>query len=130
MLIKLYLITLSIILILDYLWLGIIAKSFYKQQLDFLLRDNINWIPAILFYLLFATALIYFIYLPFSTRSYVTLIASAFFFGIMVYATYDLTNMATIKNWPLIVTIIDIFWGGVLATLTIVITKFIFEKFA
>ena len=114
---KLYGLTLLGFFAIDMVWLGVVARGFYQQRLGFLLSDKPNWYAAIIFYLLFVAGLLVFAVLPGlqvgSVRK--TLLLGAFF-GLVTYATYDLTNMATIKNWPLLVTVVDMVWGLVLAT--------------
>jgi uncharacterized membrane protein len=94
------------------LWLGVVAKNFYRNQIGFLMKTNINWAAAIIFYLLFIAGLVYFVLMPaMEKRSLSLLLTAATFFGLLTYSTYDLTNLATLKDWPLLVTIIDIIWG-------------------
>lgn len=125
---KLYAIALPIFFAIDMVWLGFIARAFYKQQLGFLMAPNINWTAAIIFYLLFIAALIIFVIVPATEKNSLThaLVLGAFF-GLVTYATYDLTNLATLKDWPLTVTIVDMIWGMVLAgsvsSLTFLIAK-------
>ena len=116
---KLYGLTLLGFFAIDMAWLGVVARSFYQQRLGDLdlLRDKPNWYAAIVFYLLFVAGLLVFAVLPGLQSESVrkTLLLGAFF-GLVTYATYDLTNMATIKDWPLVVTVVDMIWGLVLAT--------------
>jgi uncharacterized membrane protein len=104
------------VLAIDMVWLGLVARGFYRKHLDFLLRTNSNWPAAILFYLLFVLGLLVFVVVPSlrgsSTRKVLILGA---LFGLVSYATYDLTNLATVRNWPWIVTAVDLLWGGFLA---------------
>lgn len=107
-------------LILDALWLGFIAKSFYAKHLGSLMTPNPVWIAAILFYLLYAIGITYFIVGPAVAGSlawYVVLLRGAFF-GLVAYATYDLTNHATIANWSTLVTVVDIMWGATITGIT------------
>jgi uncharacterized membrane protein len=129
MFIKLYFIALPILIIIDMIWLGLVAKNFYRQQIGFLTRPDINWFAAILFYLLFIVGLVLFVIVP-SIEKHSWLHAFLFgtLFGFITYATYDLTNLATIKNWPLILTIVDLVWGAVIAASVSVLTYFIAAK--
>ena len=130
MFIKLYLIALPIFLILDGLWLGLIAKTFYAKQIGFLFKTGINWIAALLFYLLFIVALILFVINPAIEKgSLVHAILFGALFGFITYATYDLTNLATIKDWPIMVTIVDLVWGSFVTAAVSSITFLIFTKF-
>ena len=114
--IKLYLATLTAFFAIDMLWLGLVARNFYNKQLGFLLSPNPNWIAAIIFYLLFIAGILVFVVLPgLEDNSLKATLLRAAFFGLVTYATYDLTNLATVKNWPLLVTIVDLVWGTVLS---------------
>ena len=114
--IKLYFATLIAFFAIDMVWLGLIARTFYRQQLAFLLRPDTNWVAAIIFYLLFILGILVFVVLPgLAEDSLKTTILRAALFGLVTYATYDLTNLATVKDWPLLVTIVDLAWGTVLS---------------
>jgi uncharacterized membrane protein len=116
--IKLYLLTLAAFFAIDMVWLGLVARGFYRKHLGYLLAPNPNWAAAILFYLLFVAGLLIFAVLPgLQAGSLGKALLLGAFFGLLTYATYDLTNMATIKDWPLIVTVVDMLWGVVLASL-------------
>lgn len=113
--ILLYIITLIVFFAIDMIWLGMVAKGFYRRHLGALMSPKVNWISAMFFYLLFIVGLLVFAIRP-------ALVAgipiNALFYGALLglisYATYDLTNLATLKDWPLIVTAIDLIWGTVL----------------
>ena len=114
--IKLYLSTLVAFFAIDMLWLGLVARNMYSKYLGFLLSPKPNWIAAIIFYLLFIVGLIVFAVIPgLKAESFKTALLLAALFGLVTYATYDLTNLATLKNWPLGITIIDMVWGVVLS---------------
>ncbi|HBO45637.1 MAG TPA: DUF2177 domain-containing protein [Planctomycetaceae bacterium] len=113
---KLYGATLVAFLAIDMIWLGFVARGFYRRQLGFLLSDQPNWWAAIVFYLLFVVGILVFAVLPsVQVESLQKAIVLGGFFGLVTYATYDLTNLATVKNWPLLVTVVDMVWGTVLA---------------
>ncbi len=129
MFIKLYLITLPVFFIIDMIWLGLIAKNFYAKHIGFLMKTNINWTSAIIFYLVFIAGLIIFVIMPsMEKNSWVMALLLGAFFGFVTYATYDLTNLATIRDWPLLVTIIDLIWGTVLASSVSVVSFFIASR--
>lgn len=129
MFIKLYFITLPIFFIIDMIWLGLIAKNFYAKHIGFLMKTNINWTAAIIFYLLFIVGLVIFVINPAIEKgSWVYAVLLGALFGLITYATYDLTNLATIKDWPLVVTIVDLIWGMVLASSVSVISFFVASK--
>ena len=110
-------------------WLGLVAKNFYKDQIGFLMTPNINWTAAIIFYLIFIAGLVLFVISPAMEKgSWVYAILFGALFGFITYATYDLTNLATLKDWPLMVTIVDLIWGAVLAASVSTITYFIASK--
>ena len=129
MFIKLYFIALPVFFAIDMVWLGLIAKSFYAKQIGYLMKTDINWAAAILFYLLFIVGLVLFVIIPAVEKGswFHSLIFGALF-GLITYATYDLTNLATLKDWPLLVTIVDLIWGSVLAASVSTITCLIARK--
>ncbi len=111
----LYGITLAIFFLIDMVWLGLVAKGFYRKHLGAFLSPQVRWGAAILFYLLFIAGLLVFVVSPALIRG-LPLQALLFgaLFGLICYATYDLSNMATLKGWPLVVTVVDLVWGTVL----------------
>ena len=126
---KLILISLPVFFILDMLWLGLVAKSFYAKQIGFMMKSEVNWIAAIIFYIIFLSGLTVFVISPaIEKHSWKDALSLGAFFGLITYATFDLTNLATIKNWPLTVTIVDLIWGMVLSASVSVITFFIASK--
>lgn len=111
-----YLLTFVSFLVIDLLWLGIVAKNLYQKYLGGFLSEQVNWTAAIIFYLLFVAGILIFAVYPGLSKQSVqhTLIMGALF-GFFTYATYDLTNLATLKNWPIPIVIIDIIWGTFLS---------------
>lgn len=111
-----YLTSLGVMTLLDAAWLGWIAPSFYKKHIGFILAEKTNWIAAVAFYLIFILGVTVFVVYPGWKDSFglvkIGLLGGVF--GLVTYATYDLTNQATIKNWPAIVTFVDLLWGTVL----------------
>lgn len=117
--IYLYLLTFIIFLAIDFVWLNFIAKNMYSQKIGHLLAENPNLIPALIFYLIFIVGVIVFAVLPgYSNESITKAILLGALFGLLTYSTYDLTNLATLRNWPISVTIIDIIWGTSISTVT------------
>jgi uncharacterized membrane protein len=111
----LYLITLAVFFLIDMVWLGVVAKTFYRKHLGYLMAPKIVWPAAILFYLLFIAGLLVFAVRPAlaaGAPSRALLLGA--FLGLVSYATYDLTNLATFKDWPAVVTVVDLVWGTVL----------------
>ena len=114
---KLYLSTLVVFFLIDMLWLGLVARGFYRRYLGFLLSPKPNWAAAIVFYLLFVAGLLFFAVGPaLRADSLSRALLSGALYGLLTYATYDLTNLATIKDWPLAITVVDMVWGVILAT--------------
>lgn len=129
MFIKLYLIALPVFFGIDMLWLGLIAKNFYAKQIGFLMKSDINWTAAIVFYLLFIVGLVLFVIMPaVEKHSWLHALLFGALFGLISYATYDLTNLATLKDWPLFVTIVDLAWGATLGAVVSVITYLIADR--
>jgi uncharacterized membrane protein len=129
MFIKLYLIALPVFLGIDLVWLTLVAKNFYAKQIGFLMSKNPNLIAAFIFYLIFIAGLVFFVITPaLDKKLWTYALFTGIFFGLVTYATYDLTNLATIKDWPLIITIIDLIWGMVVSATVSVITYLIAHK--
>lgn len=128
--IKLYFIALPVFLAIDAVWLTLIAKSFYAKHIGYLMTKNPNLLAALIFYLIFIAGLIIFVITPALDKKMWTqaLLAGAFF-GLVTYATYDLTNLATIKDWPLLVTIVDLIWGMFVSAAVSTATYFLALKF-
>jgi len=113
---KLYLITFVAFLGIDMIWLGLVARNLYRNNLGFIMATKPNWLAAIIFYLLFILGLLIFVILPGLKENDlgVTLLRAALF-GLITYATYDLTNLATLKDWPVFITVVDMVWGTTLS---------------
>lgn len=113
--VKLYFLAVPIFFLIDMLWLGLIAKGFYQKQLADFLSPNVNWTAAIIFYLIYIVGILFFAVWPaFQEGSLSKALLYGALFGFFTYATYDLTNLATLKDWPLIVVVVDIIWGAIL----------------
>ncbi|MBC7618701.1 MAG: DUF2177 family protein [Candidatus Saccharibacteria bacterium] len=126
---KLYAIALPVFIAIDMVWLGLVAKSFYRDQIGFLMKPDINWAAAIVFYLLFVVGLVLFVIAPaIEKNSWLHALLFGALFGLITYATYDLSNLATLKDWPLLVTVVDLAWGATLAASVSSATYFIARK--
>jgi uncharacterized membrane protein len=113
---KLYAVTLPVFFLIDMVWLGLIAKGFYGKYLGYIMKSSPNWQAAVAFYLLFIVGLVVFVVSPAVDRQqWQYALGMGALFGLITYATYDLTNLATVKDWPIIVTAVDMVWGTVLA---------------
>jgi uncharacterized membrane protein len=129
MFIKLYFIALPVFFAIDMVWLGLVAKNIYAKQIGFLMKTDVNWLAAILFYLLFIIGVVVFVIIPaIEQKSWVHALGYGALFGLITYATYDLTNLATVKNWPMAITVVDLIWGMTLASSVSVITYLIANK--
>jgi len=129
MFIKLFLIALPVFFVIDMVWLVLVAKKFYQEQIGFLMKPDINWFAAIIFYLLFISGLVIFVISPaIEKHSWIHALLYGALFGLITYATYDLTNLATLKDWPILVTVVDLIWGTVLASSISLITYLIANK--
>jgi uncharacterized membrane protein len=123
--IKLYFISLAAFLAIDMLWLGLVAKNFYRKQLGFLMAPSPNWLAAIIFYLLFILGLLVFVVVPgLKDNDLPATLLRAALFGLIAYSTYDLTNLATVKDWPVLVTVVDMIWGT-LVSVTVSLVSFL-----
>jgi uncharacterized membrane protein len=115
---KLYVLTVPVFFIIDILWLGVFAKGLYRRHLGFILSDQVNWTAAIIFYMVYIAGILFFAVRPaISNHSWAQAALLGALFGFFTYATYDLTNLATIKGWPLLIVVVDIVWGICLCTL-------------
>ena len=115
---KLYFATLAVFFAVDMFWLGVVSRAFYKKHLGFLMAPDINWYAALIFYFLFIGGILAFVVLPgIKENALPMMLLKAALFGLITYATYDLTNLATVKDWPLIITIVDLIWGMLLTTI-------------
>ncbi len=125
--IKVYLIAVVIFFVIDMLWLGLIANKLYQTELGHLLSPNVKWVPAIIFYLIFIAGLAVFVIMPGVEKgSLINVILLGAFFGLVTYATYDLTNYATLKDFPLNIVIIDLIWGVFIGTVTSTLTYLLY----
>ena len=123
---KVYALTLVIFFLVDIVWLGVISKKLYKEYLGHLMAPNVNWAAALVFYFLFIAGLVFFVIMPAIEKGdLMYAITVGAFFGLITYGTYDLTNLATLKDWPLNITIIDLVWGTFLNAATSGITYFV-----
>lgn len=116
---KLYLFTVPVFFAIDMLWLGYLARNFYKTQLQHLLSPEVNWPAAFLFYFVYIAGILFFAVRPgLSAQSLGIACLYGALFGFFTYATYDLTNLATLAGWPLSVTIVDLAWGAAITCAT------------
>ena len=123
---KLYALTVPVFFIIDLIWLGVVAKGFYQKNLKYILSPNVNWTAAIIFYLMYIAGILIFAVLPGVAKDSVRHAALwGALFGFFTYATYDLTNLALLKDWPLNIVVVDILWGMVLCTVVSTLSFYI-----
>lgn len=101
---------------LDLVWLGVVARGFYQRQLGYLMRPDVRWVPAVLFYLLYVAALVVIVVAPSAEKQSLSrAVVLGAFFGLAAYAAYDLTSLALIKDYPLVAAVVDLVWGTILS---------------
>lgn len=124
-----YLITIPVFFLIDMIWIGLAANKFYQSQIGYILGP-VNWTAAIIFYLLYIIGIIIFAVHPALVAGSLqkALILGALF-GFFCYATYDLTNLATVKDWPLVVTVVDLIWGTVLTSSVAALSYYLSKTF-
>lgn len=128
---KQFLVAFTTFLAIDGLWLTLIAKNFYAKHLGFLMAKTPNLTAALIFYVIYVFTMVVLIISPALQKgSLTTAILTGALFGLCAYATYDLTNLATIKDWPLLVTIVDLIWGTVLSGVVAGISYLVLTKLA
>lgn len=111
-----YLVTLVTFLVIDGVWLTVVAKNFYAKYLGYLMAKSPNLVAAGLFYLIYILGVVVLVLQPAIEKNSIRqAIVNGALFGLCCYATYDLTNQATVKDWPMIVTIVDLIWGTTLS---------------
>ena len=107
-----YIATAVVFFVIDIVWLGFVAKDLYQRHLGSLLKPDVNWIAGGIFYLLYiAGILIFSVYPAVNRDSFTHALIMGALFGFFAYATYDLTNLATLRDWPMAISLIDIAWG-------------------
>ena len=107
-------------------WLGIMGPNLYRPALGDMMASNVSVVPAVLFYLLYVAGLTYFS----AGDTLASSAAKGAFFGLCAYGTYDLTNNATLKNWPAYLTVADLAWGTLLSAFAAGVAFFVRAKLA
>ena len=117
-----YVVSLGVFLLIDLLWIGVIARNFYRRTIGNLLADKIKIAPTVIFYTFYVAILCYLVVYPnVQNNNLIGAAVGGALFGIVGYGTYDITNYALLKNWPLSVTIIDLIWGAFVSSTTAII---------
>ncbi len=126
-----YLVTAVVMLAVDLLWLGFIAKPLYQQGLGHLMAERPNLVAAAAFYVVYGLGLMFFAVVPNATDpGWLKTAAAAALFGFVAYATYDLSNLATLRGWPVGLSLIDMAWGATLSALSATAGRFAWDRFA
>ena len=127
---KLYLITFLTFLAIDSLWLGLVAPSFYRSQIGYIMAETPNFFAAGLFYLVFIFGMVVFIVEPgVREGTLMQSVSRGALFGLVTYATYDLTNLATLEGWPVLLTVVDLTWGTVLSAAVTLVSVWVGKRF-
>ncbi|MBL8063171.1 MAG: DUF2177 family protein [Anaerolineales bacterium] len=127
---KLYFITLIAFLGIDSFWLGLVAPSFYSSQIGYIMADQPNFLAAGLFYLLFIFGMVVFIVEPgVKEQTLMQAVMRGALFGLVTYATNDLTNLATLAGWPVLVTVVDLLWGTFLSAAVTLVSVWAGKRF-
>lgn len=116
----LFAVAFGVFIVVDLVWLVVIARKLYKKYLGYIMTDKVRWGAALIFYVIFIAGLVFFAIMPASNALMAMLYGGLL--GFLGYATYDLTNLATLKGWPIAVTIIDLIWGTSLGAVVSVLT--------
>lgn len=115
----------------DLLWLGVIAKPLYQQGIGHLMAEKPNIPAAVLFYVLYPVGIVIFAIAPDAvSASWLKTFTSAALFGLFAYATYDLTNLATLKGWPVSLAALDMAWGSLVTGVSALAGKAVFDRFS
>lgn len=124
-----YVVTLLVLLVVDLIWLGVIAKPLYSKGIGHLMAEQPNLWAATAFYLFYTFGLMYFAVSPPSgVQSWRDTLLAAGIFGFVAYATYDLSNLSTLRNWPTHLAVIDIIWGSILSAISAAAGKAAFDR--
>ena len=125
-----YIFALIPLVLIDGVWLRVIARGFYARSLQGLLATDVRWLPAILFYIFYPIAISLLVTMPHLKAG--TSLTMVFLYGCLLgftaYAAYDLTNLATLKNWPLGMSIVDMFWGTFLTGVVSVLASLAIKR--
>lgn len=123
--------TLVTLVVIDLLWLGVIAKPLYQQGIGHLMAEKPNLTAAVFFYLLYPVGVVLFAIAPDAANaSWLKTFITAALFGFFAYATYDLTNLATLKGWPVSLAAVDMAWGSLVTGLCALAGKLAYDRFS
>ena len=111
-----YLFILIPLVLIDFGWLFLNSKSFYGKHIGHLMAGKVETLPVVLFYLIYSLGLMILVVAPLLSNnpSWMKIFGFGAIFGLVAYSTYDLTNQATLRDWPILVTVVDMVWGSLL----------------
>lgn len=121
-----YAATAVVMLVIDLLWLGVVARPLYQRGIGHLMAAEFRLVPAALFYALYPVGLVVFAVLPQKGLAHTALLAGLF--GLLAYATYDLTNLATLKGWPVWLSLLDMGWGSAVSVVAALAGKLALDR--
>ena len=126
-----YAVTFVVMVALDMIWLGFVAKSFYQEGIGHLMAEKPVVPVAVAFYVMYAIGLVFFaVVANEASTGYGKTVLHGALFGFFAYATYDLTNLATLKNWPVGLALLDMAWGTVVSAVSALAGKAALDRFA
>ena len=126
-----YAVTFVVMVALDMVWLGFVAKSFYQEGIGHLMAEKPVVPVAVAFYVMYAIGLVFFaVVANAASTGYGKTVLHGALFGFFAYATYDLTNLATLKNWPVGLALLDMAWGTVVSAVSALAGKAALDRFA
>lgn len=124
--IKMYLIAFAVFMVIEGIWLVVVAKDFYKKEIGYIMSKTPKIVPAIIFSLVFVFGLVFFVIYPALLKnSWQYAVLVGMLFGLITYSTYDFTNHANLEGWPLKVTIVDLIWGAAMSSIVSTVSFFI-----
>ncbi len=124
-----YIATFVTMVLIDLLWLGVIAKPLYQQGIGHLMAEKPNITAAVLFYILYPMGIVMFAIAPdAASASWLKTFVTAALLGLFAYATYDLTNLATLKGWPASLAAVDMAWGSLVTAVSALVGKAVFDR--
>jgi uncharacterized membrane protein len=125
-----YTITASTFFLIDLLWIGVIAKGFYAKYIGSMMSDQVNWVAALIFYLIYIGGIVLFVLIPAlkNGSGVLHVMVMGGLLGLFAYSTFDLTALALFKDWPFVVAIVDMVWGTLLTAGTAAATLWIIQN--
>jgi uncharacterized membrane protein len=124
-----YTVTATVMVVLDLIWLGLVAKPLYQRGIGHLMAPEPNIVVAVLFYALFALGLVIFSVAPHVSAHWSKVVIAGALFGFFAYSTYDLTNLATLKDWPVGLSVLDMAWGTTVSAVSAFCGKLVIDRF-